>query len=139
MGATVAGEYRASPATLTEGQKKNLRTSVKGALAVTLETGAGVALSAGEFETVAASQTAQALGATGAIGDYLERIILQPANTACGTTTLLNGTTVIFTYTAGTLADLSPITVELGVVATEAGWKVTTGTSIAVLAIGNFT
>jgi len=139
MGATVAGEYRASPATLTEGQKKNLRTSVKGALAVTLETSAGLAVGGGEFETVAASQTAQALGATGAIGDYIERIVLQPAHVAAGTTTLLNGTTVVFTFTTGTLPTLAPMTVELGMVATEAGWKVTTGTSIAVLAIGNFT
>lgn len=139
MGTTVAGQYVASPATLTNDQRKNLRLTAKGALAVALESAAGVALGAGEYETVAAGQTAQALGATGAAGDYLEKCIFQPANTACGTTTVLDGTTVIYTYTAGTLSDLKPWTVEFNAVATAAGWKVTTGTSIAVLAVGNFT
>lgn len=139
MGTTAAGQYRASPSTMTENERRNLRLTSKGALAVALESSAGVALGAGEYETVAAGQTTQAIGATGAAGDYLERAIFQPAHTAAGTTTILDGTTVVYTFTTGTLADLKPWVVELGMVATGAGWKVTTGTSIAVLCVGNFT
>src|SRR6185436_19564869 len=64
-----------------------------------------------EYETVAAGQTAQVMGATGATGDYLSHVVLQPAAVGAGTTTILDNATVIFTYTAGTLTDLRPITV----------------------------
>src|SRR5205809_274399 len=49
-----------------------------------------------EYETVAASQTDQVLGATGATGDYLSHLVIQPATTGAGTVTVKDGTTVIF-------------------------------------------
>lgn len=92
-----------------------------------------------EYETVAASQTAQVLGATGATGDYLSHVVLQPATTGAGTTTILDNATVIFTFTAGTLADLSPKTVPIGAFSVSGAWKITTGANIAVVAFGDFT
>jgi hypothetical protein len=100
---------------------------------------AGSTGGAGEYQTVAAGQTAQVIGATGATGDYLARVILQPAATTAGTTTILDNATVIFTYTAGTLTDLKPIVVEIGAYSTTGAWKITTGASMAALAVGNFT
>ena len=41
-----------------------------------------------EYETVAASQTAQVLGATGATGDYIAGVLVIPATTTPGVVTL---------------------------------------------------
>lgn len=92
-----------------------------------------------EYETVAASQTDQVLGATGATGDFLSHIVIQPATTGAGTVTVKDGTTVIFTFTSGTLSDLSPKTVAFGTFSVNGAWKVTTGANVAVIGIGDFT
>ena len=92
-----------------------------------------------EYETVAASQTAQALGATGAAGDYLSHVIFQPTTTAAGTSTILDNATVIYTFTTGTLADLRPITVPVGAFSVSGAWKITTGSAITATAFGDFT
>ena len=80
-----------------------------------------------------------ALGATGAISDYLSHVILQPAATNAGTTTILDNATVIFTYTAGTLTDLRPIIIPLGLFSVSGAWKITTGASMAAIGVGDFT
>lgn len=94
--------------------------------------------SAYQYETVAASQTAQALGVAGKTGDYLSHIIIQPATTGAGTSTVLDGATVIYTFTAGTLGDLKPLQVDFGVFSVEGPWKITTGANVAILAVGIF-
>ena len=91
------------------------------------------------YETVAASQTAQTLGATGALGDYLSHVTLQPTTTAAGTCTILDNTTVIFTFTTGTLADLRPIVVPVGAYSVLGAWKITTGANVTATAFGRFT
>lgn len=92
-----------------------------------------------QYETVAASQTAQVLGPTGATGDYLSHVIIQPVTTAAGTTTILDNATVIFTFTTGTLADLRPIVVPIGSYSVSGAWKVTTGANVTATGVGNFT
>lgn len=91
------------------------------------------------YETVAASQTDQVLGASGAAGDYLSHIVIQPATTGAGTCTVKDDTTVIYTFTTGTLADLSPKTVPFGIFSVNGAFKVTTGANVAIIGIGNFT
>jgi hypothetical protein len=93
----------------------------------------------GAYETVAAGQTAQVLGSTGAIGDYLDHIVIQPATTGAGTSTVLDNSTVIFTFTAGTLGDLKPLVVPIGAYSVLGAWKITTGANVAILAVGKFT
>lgn len=92
-----------------------------------------------QYETVAAGQTAQVIGGNGAVGDYLSHVVLQPAAVAAGTTTILDGSTVIFTYTAGTLSDLGPRTVPIGARSVSGPWKITTGANMAAIAFGKFT
>jgi hypothetical protein len=92
-----------------------------------------------EYETVAAGQTAQTIGATGAAGDYLSHVVLQPTAVGAGTTTILDNATVIFTYTAGTLGDLRPIVVPINAISVSGAWKVTTGASMTATAFGDFT
>lgn len=93
-----------------------------------------------DYEVVAAGTTAQPLGATGSLGNFLSHVVFQPATTGAGTSTILDGSTVIYTYTAGTLGDLRPITVPINARArNEGGWKITTGANMAATAFGDFT
>lgn len=92
-----------------------------------------------QYETVAASQTAQVLGATGATGDYLSHVILQPATTGAGTMTILDNATVIYTFTTGTLSDLRPVVIPIGCNSVSGAWKITTGANEIATGIGNFT
>ena len=97
---------------------------------------------ASAYETVAASQTAQALGATGASGDYIARVIIVPTLAAGGVVTLLDNATSISLYAGGgttAAADVMPVTVELGMTSVSGAWKITTGANISVIAVGIFT
>lgn len=98
---------------------------------------------AGEYETVAASQTDQVLGATGAVGDYLAGLLITPTTTGAGSVSIKDGNgSSIAIFNTGTLSNLVPFYVPLGIVAVNAttpGWKVTTGTNVTVIGIGNFT
>jgi len=95
-----------------------------------------------EYETVAASQTAQVLGATGAAGDYIEALTVIPAVVACGVVTLLDGATSIPVFVGGgttPLVDAKPFEIKLGLISVNGAWKITTGASVSVIARGNFT
>lgn len=94
-----------------------------------------------QYETVAASQTAQALGATGATGDYIDKVIIIPATTSPGVVTLLDNVTSIplFVGGASSVGDLAPITVPIEAVSVSGAWKITTGANVSVIAVGKFT
>ena len=89
-----------------------------------------------KFETVAASQTAQVLGATGALGDYLEKLIITVTTSATGTVSLLDNATSIAITAANT--PIGVYTVEFNVRSQEGAWKVTTGAGASVVAVGRF-
>jgi hypothetical protein len=99
---------------------------------------------ASNWNTIAASQTAQILSATsggtsGTTGDYLSFCVLQPTTTAAGTMTIADNATTIFTFTTGTLSNLAPITIPIGAVSKTGGWKVTTGANETATCVGTFT
>lgn len=100
-------------------------------------------ISAGEYETVAASASDQALGATGAAGDYLSGLLIVPATTAAGAVSIKDGSgTAISVFAGGgttALTTLIPFFVPLGIKSTDGAWKVTTGSNVSVIAVGNFT
>lgn len=95
-----------------------------------------------EYETVAVSQTDQVLGATGARGDLLDRVIISVATSASGTCSIKDGS-------AGAAIPLTPAntpigvyTVELGLrssAASNGGWRITTGAGATAIASGRFT
>jgi len=95
----------------------------------------------GTYKTVAASQTAQVLGAVGATGDYLAGLLIVPATTAAGTVSITDGAgSAITVFTGGgTLGDLKPFMVPIGAFSTSGAWKVTTGTNVSAIGIGKFT
>jgi hypothetical protein len=98
-------------------------------------------LSAGEYETVAASQTAQVLGATGGTGDWIAGLLVVPATTSPGAIALLDGATSITVFTGGasSVSNLVPFYIPLGMRSVSGAWKVTTGAAVSVIGVGNFT
>lgn len=98
-----------------------------------------------DYVTVAAGQTAAPLQITAAkVGNLLYRLIIIPATTGAGNISLIDGTgsdkVTISVFVAGTLADLKPIVIELGIASQKAGgWNITTGNNVSVLAVGLFT
>lgn len=95
----------------------------------------------GEYETVAASATAQVLGGTGAIGDYISGLLVIPATTSPGNVLLLDSATSITVFAGGasSVSNLVPFFIPLGMYSVSGAWKVTTGTNVSVIGIGNFT
>lgn len=93
------------------------------------------------YETVAASQTAQVLGGSGAIGDVLAGLLIIPGSVSPGVVTILDGSTSINILPGGTtsLTELRPFYVRLDLRSTTGPWKVTTGANVTAIASGNFT
>jgi len=94
-----------------------------------------------DYEKVAASQTGQALGATGATGDLINGILVIPASTSPGPITLLDGATAILVFTGGTtsVSNLVPFLIPLGLRSISGAWSLTTGANVSCVAIGDFT
>lgn len=95
----------------------------------------------GEYETVAASQTAQVIGATGAIGDFINGLLVIPATTSPGNVLLLDHETSITVFAGGasSVSNLVPFFIPLGMKSASGAWKVTTGANVSVIGIGSFT
>jgi len=94
------------------------------------------------YETVAASQTDQALGPTGAAGDYLKSLIIVPATTSPGVVSIKDGSgssVTVFTGGASSVTELRPMVVQLGLKSIAGAWSVTTGANVSVIAAGYFT
>lgn len=105
-------------------------------------TAAVTALRGTEYETVAASQTAKVLGATGAIGDLLECLVIVPSSLPPGVVQIKDGSGDAITVFAGgedSISALYPFAVPLGIKSAAGAWTVTTGANVSVIATGNFT
>jgi hypothetical protein len=95
-----------------------------------------------QYETVAASATAQALGATGATGDYLAGVLVFPGTAGCGVVTVLDNATTIGTFAGGgttALPSLVPFMIPVGLYSVSGAWKITTGANVTAVGIGKFT
>lgn len=88
------------------------------------------------YETVAASQTGQVLGGTGAVGDYVHLLLITVATAASGTVTLLDGATSIPITAANTPIGVYPVFVHAR--SRSGAWSVTTGAGATVMAMGRF-
>ena len=100
----------------------------------------GRAMVTTEYETVAASQTAQVMGATGGAGDFIAGVLVIPATTSPGNVLLLDNATsiTIFTGGASSVSNLVPFYIPLGMISVSGAWKITTGANVSVIAMGNF-
>jgi hypothetical protein len=92
-----------------------------------------------QYEHVAASQSLQVLGGTGAAGDYVHRLVCTVSTSATAQVQIKDGT-----GTTHTLLPNSPgggigvYNIELNAVSRLGAWQVTTGAGVEVLAIGVF-
>jgi hypothetical protein len=95
-----------------------------------------------KYETVAASQTDQVIGPTGATGDYLAGVLIVPATTSPGAVSIKDGAgsaITIFTGGATSVSNLVPFYVPLGIKTVSGAVKITTGSSVSAIAVGAFT
>lgn len=131
--ATIRTIYNATPPTNTDGQQPFLQADRNGNLKVMAP--------GDQYETVAASQTAQVLGVTGGTGDYITGLLVIPATTSPGNVLLLDGATSITVFTGGatSVGSLTPFLIPLGLRSVSGAWKVTTGANVSVIGIGIFT
>jgi hypothetical protein len=94
------------------------------------------------YEHVAASQSAQVLGTTGAKGDYLHRLICTVTTAATSSVVIVDGTGVgILTHTVlpNNVGDgIGVYNIEMNAISANGAWKVTTGAGVEVMAVGIF-
>ena len=94
------------------------------------------------YEHVTVSQTAQVLGTTGAVGDYLHRLICTVSTAATSIVQIVDGTgTGVLTHTILPNAvggGIGVYNIELNIVSANGAWKVTTGAGVEVMAVGIF-
>jgi len=83
-----------------------------------------------DYELVAASQTAQVLGATGGPGDVLHRIVV---NDNTGAITVLDGAVTVFVIPAAAIG-----TFEVNAKAIT-NWNITTAAATSCMCMGRFT
>ena len=91
-----------------------------------------------QYEHVAVSQTAQVLGGTGAVGDYLHRLICTVSTAATGNVIIIDGafSHTILPASAGT--GVNVYNIEINAISRTGPWKVTTGAGVEVIAVGIF-
>jgi len=89
------------------------------------------AQAANDYETVAAGQTTQALGATGAIGDFLARVIVL---TSTGTITIFDNVTTVAIIPVGAVGVF-----EFGIKSVSGAFNVTTAAATTCTCVGQFT
>lgn len=93
-----------------------------------------------QYETVAASQTDQALGATGATGDYLESLICVVATAATSQVQIKDGAGSAITILPNAVgAGIGTYILPVGLISLAGAWKVTTAAGVSVIGTGRFT
>lgn len=92
------------------------------------------------YETIAASQTAQVMGGNGATGDFISGILVIPATTSPGNVLLLDGSTSITVFPGGasSVSNLTPFFIPLNMLSLTGPWKITTGANVSCIGIGSF-
>jgi hypothetical protein len=92
-----------------------------------------------QYEHVAVSQTAHVLGGTGAIGDYLDKLVCTVSTAATSSVTILDGAVashVVLPNNVG--GGIGVYVIPLGTISRNGAWKITTAAGVEVLAVGIF-
>ena len=91
-----------------------------------------------QYEHVAASQSAQVLGGTGAVGDYLHRIVITVATAASSLVQVVDGSSTHTILPNAVGGGVGVYNVEINAASKNGAWKITTGAGSEVLAMGIF-
>jgi hypothetical protein len=82
------------------------------------------------------------LGGTGAVGDYLHRLICTVTTAATSNVAIVDGTGAgILTHTvlpAAVGGGIGCYVIELNAISANGAWKITTGAGVEVMAVGIF-
>lgn len=136
-------QYQVNVTPAIVGQGATTRIDQQRRLIITSEAGAPLSVLAGggsAYEAVAASQTNQVMGTTGAVGDYLGSLVITVNTAATAAVSIKDG--------AGSAIPIMPnspgggvgvYTVPIGAVSTAGAWQVTTGAGSTAVAFGKFT
>ena len=92
------------------------------------------------YEHIAAGQTAQVLGGTGAKGDYLHRLICTVTTALTSNVAIVDGAGAgILTHTVlPATAPVGVYDIEMNAISATGAWKITTGAGVEVMAVGIF-
>jgi len=90
-----------------------------------------------QYEHVAASQTAQVLGGTGAIGNYLHRIVVTVSTAATSQVQLNDNGTLVHTLVPAN-TPIGSYTIELNMRSATGAWSITTAAGVEVIGVGIF-
>ena len=92
-----------------------------------------------QYETVAASQTNQVLGATGAAGDFLDKLICVVSTAATSQVQIKDGGGTAITILPNNVGSgVGTVVINVGLKSTTGSWQITTGAGVAVIATGLF-
>lgn len=92
-----------------------------------------------DYETVAPSQSAQVLGVTGALGDFLHKLICVVTTAATAQVQIKDGTNTAITVLPNSPGGgVGTYSIELNIVSTNGPWQITTAAGVSVIAIGRF-
>jgi hypothetical protein len=138
---TVAGGATAANQTTANGILNTIATNTGAAIPAGAANIGFVGAYGHTYNTVAASQTAQVLGATGATGDYLSHCVIAPATLNPGNVIILDNAIAVYTFAGGSASVSTLISwpVPIGATSVSGAWKVTTGASVSVVCTGKFT
>jgi hypothetical protein len=95
----------------------------------------------GYYVTAAAGATTTLQSSAGAVGDYLDHIVIFPGTTAAGSVAVIDNATTLVTWPGGgttALLTLTPFTIFVGAVSRSGAWKLTLSTNVTALAVGRF-
>lgn len=92
-----------------------------------------------QYETVAASQTNQVMGATGAAGDYLDKLICVVSTAATSQVQIKDGAGTAITILPNNVGSgVGTVVINVGLKSTTGAWQITTGAGVSVIATGLF-
>lgn len=92
-----------------------------------------------DYETVAAGQTDQALGVTGAAGDFLHRLLCIVTTAATSQVQIKDGSGAAITVLPNNVGGgVGTYPLEFNIRSTNGAWKITTAAGVAVVAAGRF-
>jgi hypothetical protein len=111
-----------------------------GSKSVALSLATSVKSGGNEYETVAASQTTQTIGATGAVGDYLEGLLCVVSTAATSQVQIKDGSDAAITVLPNAVGGgIGTYPVPIGLTSRTGAWQVTTAAGVSVIALGDFT
>lgn len=93
-----------------------------------------------QYETVAAGASNQVMGTTGAVGDYLNKLICVVSAAATSQVQIKDGSDTAITVLPNAVGPgISTYVIEIGLKSRTGAWQVTTAAGVAVIAGGVFT